>query len=244
MSAAPHRGAGVLICVPTYNECGNIRRIIPAILKQLPEAHVLIVDDNSPDGTGELADELGVMDPRVNVLHRAAKDGLGKAYLAAFHWALKRDYKFIFEFDADFSHDPGYLPSFLRLLAAGECDVVVGSRRVEGARSAHWSVTRKFISWAGNSYARLALGIPVRDLTGGFNGYSRQVLASIGLDEVTSTGYCFQIELKYRALICGFRVKEKPIVFRNRIAGKSKISSSIILEAVVQVRKLLGLKRT
>jgi dolichol-phosphate mannosyltransferase len=242
MNAGLHCGAGALVCVPTYNERENIAAIIPAILRELPEADVLIVDDNSPDGTGDLADGIASQDGRVKVLHRAAKEGLGKAYLAAFNWALTRNYKFIFEFDADFSHDPQYLPHFWGLLSGGVCDVVVGSRRVECGGVENWGIIRRFISWAGSNYARFALGVPVRDLTGGFNGYTRNVLAAIGLPEVSSTGYCFQIELKYRSFKCGFRVKEAPIVFRNRVSGKSKMNGSIISEAVVQVWKLRSLK--
>jgi dolichol-phosphate mannosyltransferase len=242
MNAGSHRGADALVCVPTYNERQNIAGIVPAILGELPEAHVLIVDDNSPDGTGEIADSLAAQDERVKVLHRAAKEGLGKAYLAAFDWALARSYKYIFVFDADFSHDPGYLPPFTGLLAEGSCDVVVGSRRVAGGGVENWGIIRRLISWAGSSYARFALGIPIKDVTGGFNGYSRDVLTAIGLRDVTSTGYCFHIELKYRSLKCGFRVREEPIVFRNRVSGKSKMSSSIISEAIVQVWKLRRLK--
>jgi dolichol-phosphate mannosyltransferase len=242
MNAGSFRGAGALVCVPTYNERENIAGIVPAILCSLPEAHVLIVDDNSPDGTGELADRLAGQDARVKVLHRPVKEGLGKAYLAAFNWALTKNYKFVFEFDADFSHDPGYLPLFCGLLAEGVCDVVVGSRRVENGGVENWGIIRQFISWAGSTYARFALGVSVRDLTGGFNGYSMNVLTGIGLNEITSTGYCFQIELKYRSLMCGFRVREEPIVFRNRVSGKSKMNGSIISEAVVQVLKLRRLK--
>ncbi len=241
MNDESHNGAGALICVPTYNELENITRIIPAILEKLPAAHVLIVDDNSPDGTGELADELAAKDERVKVLHRAVKEGLVKAYLAAFSWALTNNYKFIFEFDADFSHDPGYLPNFVGLLAGGACDVVVGSRRVEGGGVENWGIIRQFISWTGSTYARFALGVSVRDLTGGFNGFSRDALNGMGLQRITSTGYCFQIELKYRALKCGFLLREEPIVFRDRVSGKSKMSGSIISEAVVQVWKLRNL---
>lgn len=235
--AEVERGKGALICIPTYNERENLPLIVPAVLEAVPEAHVLVVDDASPDGTGELADELASADPRVHVLHRQGKKGLGKAYLAAFDWALARGYEYVFEFDADFSHDPAYLPGFIDLLAR-EADVVVGSRRVPGGGVEDWSAARRFISWGGSTYARLVLGVPVRDLTGGFNGFRRRVLEQIGLDRVASSGYCFQIELKYRALRQGFRVVERPIRFPDRVRGESKMSGAIFLEAVRQVLRL------
>lgn len=238
--AGDHRGAGALICIPTYNEAENVTRIVPAVLEAVPEAHVLVVDDSSPDGTGALADELAAGDERVHVLHRAGKEGLGRAYLAAFAWALERDYEYVFEFDADFSHDPKYLPGFVAELSRG-ADVVVGSRRVRGGGVENWGLARRFISWGGSLYARAILGprrVPVRDLTGGFNGFRRRVLEHMDLEAVTSTGYCFQIELKYRALRQGFRVVERPIVFPDRVRGVSKMSGDIFREAVVQVWRL------
>jgi dolichol-phosphate mannosyltransferase len=235
-----HSGAGAIVCIPTYNEAENIVRIVPAILAQVPEANVLIVDDSSPDGTGDLADEMAAKDDRIHVLHRTEKAGLGKAYLAAFAWALasERGYQFIFEFDADFSHNPTYLPDFIGTLAANEADVIVGSRRIKGGGVENWGLHRRFISWGGSLYARTVLRVPTRDLTGGFNGFRREVLEQLGLDQVSSTGYCFQIELKYRALKHGFRVLEKAIVFPDREVGESKMSGSIFAEAVVQVWKL------
>ncbi len=235
-----HKGAGALICIPTYNEAENLPRIVPAVLAEVPEAHVLVVDDSSPDGTGALADELSQDDERVHVLHRKGKEGLGKAYLAAFAWALARDYRYVFEFDADFSHNPEYLPSFVAALEEGT-EVVIGSRRVRGGGVENWGLSRRFISWGGSVYARTILGVDVRDLTGGFNGFRREVLETLDLPRVSSTGYCFQIELKYRAVKRGFRVLELPIVFPDRVHGVSKMNSSIFLEAVVQVWRLRGL---
>lgn len=232
-----HSGEGALICIPTYNEAENLPLIVPAVLAAVPAAHVLVVDDASPDGTGRLADELAAANEQVHVLHRAGKEGLGRAYLAAFRWALARGYPYVFELDADFSHDPRYLPGFVALLEDG-ADVVVGSRRVRGGGVENWGALRRFISWGGSTYARTILGVPVRDLTGGFNGFRREVLERIDLDQVTSTGYCFQIELKYRALKQGFRVIERPIVFPDRVRGTSKMNGSIVGEAMLQVWKL------
>lgn len=232
-----HSGEGALICIPTYNEAENLPLIVPAVLAAVPAAHVLVVDDASPDGTGRLADELAAANEQVHVLHRAGKEGLGRAYLAAFRWALARGYPYVFELDADFSHDPRYLPGFVALLEDG-ADVVVGSRRVRGGGVENWGALRRFISWGGSTYARTILGVPVRDLTGGFNGFRREVLERIDLDQVTSTGYCFQIELKYRALKRGFRVIERPIVFPDRVRGTSKMNGSIVGEAMLQVWKL------
>ena len=231
------RGAGAVICIPTYNELENLPLIVPAVLAAVPEAHVLIVDDNSPDGTGDVADRLAMDDERIHVMHREGKKGLGKAYLAAFEWALAENYDFIFEFDADFSHKPEYLPGFLRLLA-GDAEVVVGSRRIRGGGVENWGVARRFMSWGGSMYARTVLSLPVRDLTGGFNGFRRDALLAIELDQVTSTGYSFQVELKCRACRAGLRVVESPIVFPDRTRGDSKMSGDIFLEAVKQVWKL------
>ncbi len=238
--AETHDGAGALICIPTYNEAENLPSLVPQVLRAVPAAHVLVVDDNSPDGTGKIADALAAADSRVHVLHRPGKQGLGRAYLAAFAWALERPYQYIFEFDADFSHRPAYLPEFVRTLADG-ADVVVGSRRVPGGDVENWGAARRFVSWGGSFYARLLLGVGVRDLTGGFNGFRRKALETIGLSEVTSTGYCFQIELKYRAARHGCEIRELPIVFPDRVLGKSKMSGEIFMEAVTQVWKLRSL---
>jgi dolichol-phosphate mannosyltransferase len=238
-----HTGEGALICIPTYNEIENLPKIVPAVLEAAPKADVLIVDDNSPDGTGRIADEMAASDPRVHVMHRKGKEGLGRAYLAAFAWAIERSYKYVFEFDADFSHNPTYLPRFIGALADG-ADVLIGSRRVRGGGVENWGAIRRFISWGGSFYSRMVLGVPVRDLTGGFNGFRREALQGLALEQVTSSGYCFQIDLKYRALQAGFRVVEAPIIFPDRVHGQSKMSSRIFLEAITQVWKLrIGHKR-
>lgn len=234
---AAAQGVGAIVCIPTYNELENLPLIVPAVLAAVPQAQVLIIDDNSPDGTGQAADELAKADERIHVMHRPGKQGLGKAYLAAFEWALDKGYDFIFEFDADFSHKPEYLPVLLGLLA-GDADVVVGSRRISGGGVENWGAARRFISWGGSMYARTVLQLPIRDLTGGFNGFRREALLAIELDKVTSTGYSFQVELKYRAFTKGLRVVESPIIFPDRTRGDSKMSGDIFLEAVKQVWKL------
>ena len=222
-----------LVCLPTYNEAENLRPMVAAILASVPQCHVLVVDDNSPDGTGRIADELAAADARVKVLHRAGKEGLGKAYLAAFAWALAGDYGLILEMDCDFSHDPRYLPAMLS--AAEEADLVLGSRYVAGGGTVNWGLGRKIMSRGGSLYARTILGLPVRDLTGGFKCFRREVLEAIDLPSVECSGYAFQIELTYRALRKGFRVREVPIVFEDRRVGQSKMSRRILLEAVRKV---------
>jgi dolichol-phosphate mannosyltransferase len=238
MSSGNGRGAGALICIPTYNEAENIALITSAVLDQVPGAHILIADDNSPDGTGEIADRLAAGDEPIHVLHRSAKSGLAKAYLASFDWALARDYRYVFEFDADFSHNPIYLPEFIALLSSGVSDVVVGSRQVGNGGSENWPLHRRLLSMVGNHYARTVLGVPVRDLTGGFNGFTREALTMIIPGSILSLGYCFQIELKYKAARNGLAVREKPIIFRDRVLGKSKMNSSIILEGLRQMWRL------
>jgi dolichol-phosphate mannosyltransferase len=223
-----------LVCLPTYDERDNLVPILEAILSNLPGADVLVIDDNSPDGTGKLADEFAAREPRVKVLHRPGKQGLGKAYLAGFAWALERDYGFVLEMDADFSHDPRRLPALLAA-AAGEADLALGSRYVPGGGTVGWGLLRRIISQGGSLYARLILGITVRDLTGGFKCFRRAVLEAIDLPTVACTGYAFQIELTYRAIRRGFRVKEVPIVFEDRRVGQSKMSSRIVLEALRKV---------
>ena len=226
-----------LVIIPTYNEKENAEAIARAVLAACPEADVLFVDDNSPDGTGQLADQLAAAEPRVHVLHREQKQGLGRAYLAGFRWALERPtYRFIMEMDADFSHDPKYLPAFLT--AIEKHDLVLGSRYVPGGGVKNWGLLRKIISRGGSLYARTILGLSLRDLTGGFKCFRRQVLESIDLDAVKSNGYSFQIEMTYRARCKGFRICETPIVFEDRTAGKSKMSRKIFLEAVLMVWKL------
>ncbi|MGE6763576.1 polyprenol monophosphomannose synthase [Corallococcus interemptor] len=226
-----------LVCIPTYNERDNIGPITQAVLAADPRVDILVVDDNSPDGTGQLADELAAKNPRVRVLHREKKEGLGRAYLAAFRWALAEGYTYILEMDADFSHDPRYLPTFLDA-AEGGADLVLGSRYVEGGGTVNWGVGRKIISRGGSLYARSILGVDVRDLTGGFKCFNRRVLESINLDEVRSTGYAFQIELTYRTLRKGFTVREVPIVFEDRRVGHSKMNKKIFVEALGMVWKL------
>jgi dolichol-phosphate mannosyltransferase len=226
-----------LVCIPTYNVRENIAAITRAVLAADRRVDVLIVDDNSPDGTGELADRLSVGDPRIHVLHRAKKEGLGRAYLHAFDWALQRGYQYVLEMDADFSHDPNYVPRLLNQAERG-ADLVLGSRYVSGGGTVNWGVIRKLVSRGGSFYARQVLGIRVRDLTGGFKCFRRRVLESIDLPTVRSTGYAFQIELTYRALRKGFKVVEIPILFEDRRVGHSKMNRRIFLEALLMVWKL------
>lgn len=224
-----------LIIVPTYDEKDNIERFVASVLAAVPEAHVLIVDDNSPDGTGVIADRLAAEDGqrRIHVLHRAGKQGLGRAYLAGFEWALARDYDRILEMDADFSHDPGYLRPMLD--ASEHADVVIGSRYVAGGGTRNWSLRRRLLSRGGSLYARTILGMGVRDMTAGFVCYQAEALRRLGLADVTSTGFVFQIELKYRAHRLGLRITELPIVFPDRVAGESKMHAGIAIEALTQV---------
>ncbi len=226
-----------LVIIPTYNEVDNLRPITHAVLAADARADVLVVDDNSPDGTGAQADELARENSRIFVLHREKKEGLGRAYLAAFRWALARHYAFIVEMDADFSHDPKYLPALIDT-AANEADLALGSRYVRGGGTVNWGAVRRFVSRGGSLYARTILGVGVRDLTGGFKCFNRRVLEGIELDDVRTSGYGFQIELTFRALQRGFTVKEIPIVFEDRRVGQSKMSGGIFLEAATMVWKL------
>ncbi len=223
----------VLVVVPTYNERVNVPLIVPAILGQDPRIEVLVVDDNSPDGTGELADRLAAEDPRVHVLHRSQKEGLGKAYIAGFRWALDHGYDLVFEMDADFSHDPRFLPTFLD--AIQDADLVIGSRYKTGVNVINWPISRLLLSLGANQYARLVTGLPLADSTGGFKCFRRQVLETIPLERVRSNGYAFQIEMSYRAWKKGFRLKEIPIVFTDRVEGQSKMNRKIVREAVWMV---------
>lgn len=232
------RAAGpAWLVLPTYNEAENLEPLVAAALANLPDsARVLVVDDNSPDGTGELADRLAEAEPRIEVLHRTRKEGLGPAYIAGFRHALAAGAGRVMEMDSDFSHDPADLP---RLLAAtDEADVAVGSRYVGGGGVENWSKLRQAISRGGSTYARTVLGLPIRDLTGGFKCFRREVLETIDLDAIASRGYAFQVEMTYRAIQLGFSVTEVPIVFRERRAGASKMSRSIVLEAAWMVPKM------
>lgn len=228
---------GALVIVPTYNEKHNIERIVPQILAQDPRIDVLVVDDASPDGTGDAAEALAASDTRVHVLHRAGKMGLGTAYLDGFRWGLQQDYAFLFEMDADFSHDPAHLPLFLQAIT--EYDVVLGSRYLGGRINVvNWPISRLFLSYSANAYARWVTRVPVTDATGGFKCFRRKVLETLDLDRIESEGYSFQIEMSLRAWRAGFRIGEIPIVFTDRSEGESKMSRNIIWEAVWKVWKL------
>ena len=227
-----------VVVLPTYNERENIESIVAAILSQSDDLDVLVVDDNSPDGTGQIVDRLAQANPRIQVMHRAEKRGLGTAYIEGFGWALARDYAYIFEMDADFSHDPAGLVRLRAPLLAGEADASVGSRWVAGGGTRNWSFLRTFISRGGSLYSRLILGMPVRDLTSGFKCFSRRVLENLDLGSVHSNGYAFQVEMNYRCFRRGFRVREVPIVFVDRRVGKSKMGSHIVTEAMLVVLRL------
>ena len=226
-----------LIITPTYNEKDNLPRFIEAVRGALPDADVLIVDDNSPDGTGDLADAIAAKDKGVRVMHRAGKLGLGTAYLQAFEKGLGEGYERFFEMDADLSHDVKYLPDFVRALDNG-ADVVVGSRNIPGGGVEGWGIGRHFISKGGSIYSRTILGLSVKDLTTGYKAFNRRALEAINLPTVKSNGYSFQIEMTYRSILKGMRVKEVPIVFVDRTLGKSKMSRKIFVEAIGMVWKL------
>jgi dolichol-phosphate mannosyltransferase len=230
--------ARFLVCLPTYDERENLERMIEALaavrVRDDLTGEVLVIDDSSPDGTGALADELAASRPWLHVLHRPSKQGLGRAYLDGFRWALARDFQYVLEMDCDFSHDPAAIPSLLAPARAG-ADLVLGSRYCEGGRVENWGRARRLISSAGCLYARALLGVRVRDLTGGYKCFRRAVLEAIELDAVDAQGYQFQIEMTYRALLLGFTVREVPITFADRIAGGSKMSRSIVLEAIRRV---------
>ena len=226
-----------LVIVPTYNERDNIERLIAAALVQDARLEILVVDDGSPDGTGDLVDALAERNPRVHVLHRAGKMGLGTAYVAGFRWALERDYAIVFEMDADFSHDPTHLPQFLR--AIDKADLVLGSRYNKGRVTVvNWPMSRLILSYAANLYARFVTGMPLDDSTGGFKAFRRSVLEAIDLDALRSNGYAFQIEMSFRAWKRGFRIVEIPITFVDRTEGESKMSPRIVREAVWMVWRL------
>ncbi len=223
----------ILVVVPTYNELMNLPHLVPVILSQDARLQVLVVDDNSPDGTGAFADRLAEIEPRVHVLHRTAKEGLGKAYIAGFRWALARDYEIIFEMDADFSHNPERISDFLRALE--DADLVLGSRYAKGVNVINWPISRLLLSLGANLYARWVTGLPLTDATGGYKAFRRQVLEAIELDQVRSNGYAFQIEMSFLAWKKGFRLKEIPIVFTDRAEGQSKMNKRIVREAIWMV---------
>lgn len=226
----------VLVIIPTYNESDNVRGIAAGIFNALPEGHILFVDDNSPDGTGRIADAMSREDARVHVLHRPAKQGLGRAYIAGFKWALERDYQLVMEMDADFSHNPADLPRLVGQM--DKFDLMLGSRYINGIRIINWPLRRLILSKAASLYVRLLTGMPFSDPTGGFKCFRRVVLESINLDNIKSNGYSFQIETTHTAWRKGFRIGEIPIIFEDRRSGNSKMNSSIVREALWMVIKL------
>jgi dolichol-phosphate mannosyltransferase len=226
-----------LVLIPTYNERENLPRLVPQVLAQDPRIEILIIDDASPDGTGALADEIAAEEPRVHVIHRAGKLGLGTAYIAGFRWGIEKRYDYLLEMDADFSHDPTHLPQFLD--AARDYDLVLGSRYLGGRVTViNWPMPRLLLSYCANIYARVVTGLPVADATGGFKCFRRQVLEKVRLDRVRSEGYAFQIEMSFRAWRQGFRIGEIPIVFVDRNLGESKMSKRIVREAIWRVWQL------
>jgi dolichol-phosphate mannosyltransferase len=234
----------VLVIIPTYNESENIDSIVGRLRTAVPTADVLVADDNSPDGTGLMADALAARDENVHVLHRLGKEGLGAAYLAGFEWGLERGYDVLVEMDADGSHQPEQLPKLLAALGSKEspkADLVLGSRWVRGGRVVNWPKSREVLSRGGNLWTRLALGVPVKDATGGYRAFRRATLLGLGLDDVASAGYCFQVDLAWRALKAGYRVVEVPITFVERQYGDSKMSQRIVVEALV-LTTLWGIK--
>jgi len=223
----------ILVIIPTYNEVDNIRSVVTRVREAVPEAHVLVADDNSPDGTGKVADELAADDEQVKVLHRKGKEGLGAAYLAGFRWGIDNGYDVLVEMDADGSHQPEELPRLLTALK--NADLVLGSRWVPGGRVVNWPRSREFISRGGSMYSRLLLGMPLRDITGGYRAFRKETLLGLGMDDVASQGYCFQVDLAHRAVRAGYQVVEVPITFVERQRGDSKMSRDILVEALWRV---------
>ncbi len=222
-----------LVIVPTYNEKENIENLISQVLEKDEQLEMLIVDDNSPDGTGKLVDGIREQNPRVHVMHREGKMGLGSAYRAGFRWALERDYELVFEMDADFSHDPRYIPDFLA--AAPGADLVIGSRYVKGVNVVNWPMSRLLLSYGASIYTRVITGLPVKDPTGGFKCFHRRVLEALDLDKVQSEGYSFQIEVSFKVHRKGFKIQEIPIIFVDRHSGTSKMDKRIVREAIWMV---------
>jgi len=225
-----------LIVMPTYNERENLPRMVAKLLSLPVKVDLLVVDDNSPDGTGKLADELAAKHPEVHVLHRQEKNGLGRAYLAGFKWALEKDYEFIFEMDGDFSHNPDDIPAFLE--AAQNADLVLGSRYVNGIRVINWPLSRLMLSKGAALYVRIITGMPITDPTGGYKCFRRPAFQALDLDKVQSNGYSFQIELTHKLWRRGYRIAEVPIIFTERVQGHSKMSGHIVSEALLMVWKL------
>ena len=221
----------VLVIIPTYNEADNLPAIVERVRTSVPDAHILVADDNSPDGTGKLADELAAADDHVHVMHRLGKDGLGAAYLAGFAWGIEAGYDVLVEMDADGSHQPEQLPSLLAALT--DADLVLGSRYVKGGRVVNWPKSRELLSRGGNLWTRIALGIKLKDATGGYRAFRRETLLGLGLNNVASAGYCFQVDLAWRGLKAGYRVVEVPIIFVERERGDSKMSRKIVVEALL-----------
>ena len=219
-----------LIIVPTYNELENIRRLLPELMALGPDIRVLVVDDNSPDGTGRLADELAAENERITVLHRPGKLGLGSAYVAGFKYAIQQDVDCVFEMDADFSHDPAMIPKFIEQIES--CDVVIGSRYISGINVVNWPMSRLLLSYFANIYTRVITGMTIRDTTSGYKCFRREVLENLDLDDVRSDGYAFQIEMNFRCWRKGYRIREIPIIFVDRRSGTSKLSQGVINEAV------------
>src|SRR6266513_1104892 len=226
-----------LVIVPTYNERDNLAPLAARLLALPVPADVLVVDDNSPDGTGKAADELAAKHPRIHVLHRTEKNGLGRAYCAGFAWALERDYEFIFELDGDFSHNPDDIPMFLE--AAKDADLVLGSRYINGIRIVNWPLSRLMLSKSAAKYVQVITGMPFTDPTGGYKCFRRRALLAINLEEVSSNGYSFQIEMTHRLWRQGMKIVEVPIVFTDRVQGHSKMSGHIVREALIMVWRLL-----
>jgi dolichol-phosphate mannosyltransferase len=232
-----------LIIVPTYNEKENIAQLIGSVLALRPDIEMLIVDDNSPDGTGRIIDSIAEKEPRVHVLHREGKLGLGSAYIKGFMWALENtDAKFVFEMDADFSHDPDSIPEFLETIKSN--DLVIGSRYLDGITVVNWPLSRLILSFSANIYTRIVTGLPLKDSTGGFKCFRREVLEQLPLDTIKSDGYSFQIELNFLCWKKGFRIKEIPIIFVDRRVGISKMNKSIIWEAAFMVWRLRFMTRS
>ncbi len=232
-----------LVIVPTYNERDNLPPLIDRLMALPVPVHVLVVDDSSPDGTGQLADEIAARTPPVRVLHRQIKNGLGRAYCDGFKWALERDYEFIFEMDADFSHNPSDIPSFLEAARANDADLVLGTRYKHGIRVVNWPLQRLMLSMGAGLYVRLVTGMPISDPTGGYKCFRRRALQSIDLDAVRSNGYSFQIEMTHKIWRRGGRIAEVPIIFTDRFQGSSKMSRAIVIEAFTMVWRLLAQHR-